>query len=71
MEFTGVAGQIAGWCILITGYAVIITGLIAVWHYIIIEVLLKQVLLHFNLWEKFVTWVFDIAEFQRWRKRKN
>jgi len=64
MEFTGIAGQILGWLVLITAYTVVLLGLFIAWAWIF-DKLLKKAILYMNAWGVIIEYAFDKQKYKR------
>ena len=58
MEYTGIAGQILSWAILITAYAVVVLGLILLWCWIF-DLVVNKVFTYLKLKKRFIQFLFD------------
>lgn len=64
MEFTGIAGQILGWVIMITAYTIILLGIINIWAWIF-DRLFKKTMLYFKAWGTIIEFLFDKQKYKR------
>jgi predicted membrane protein len=67
MEFTGIAGQILSFAVLITAYTTLLLGIVCIWHYVIMDWLLLAVVKMFGHYKLLLEYVINKAEFKQWQ----
>lgn len=61
MEYTGLAGKLLSWAVLITAYAVVIIGLSVIWTWIF-DLIFTKIFKHFKAWETLVAFIWERAK---------
>ncbi len=68
IELHGALGWIAGFCVLFTTMAIILTGTWIVFQYLIWEILVKKIMQMFGIHKMFIQFIFYYRQFKEWRK---
>jgi hypothetical protein len=71
MEFTGIAGQILSFAVLIIAYTTVGLGIVCIWHYVIMDWLLLAVVKMFGHYKLLLEYVINKTEFKQWLKETN
>jgi len=63
MEFTGIAGQILSWAVMITAYAIVVIGLYVAWTWIF-DIVTTYVLRSFKAYGLLIEFLFDKKKYK-------
>ena len=70
MQFSGLAGEIVGWIVVIVAYAIVAAGIFNIVYYLLIEILLRKSLQYLKIYKRLTEFFYYYHSFMEWRKVK-